>query len=311
MATTWVDVRTPRRAGPPLALVQGFGDLAIEVSDPARARGFYVDLLGFTPAGETDEGPRLRINADQALVLAPRAAPTTLPETGRHQAFRLPAARLPAVLARLEAAGVAVHDYHEDRAAERAENRYCADPDGNRLQLVAGAATDEEAAIDHVAVETHDLEWAEAFYTHVLGGQVETRIGWHMEDYGRAAAWGAGRDACAPGTRRWDRRYTTMEDRARVARPNAHIFVALGPDVVLGVYLATEHRQEPPRAQFRGTPRIGLRVRPDGLEEVARRLREMRLRPMPVAAATGAPYEREGTAVFAKDPGGNFLAFMV
>jgi catechol-2,3-dioxygenase len=310
-APTWVDVRTPRRAGPPLGLVAGYRSLVLEVAALDAARQFYAELLGLGPARSVAEGLALAIAPGQTLVLVPRATPTTLPDTGRHLALRVPPADLEAIVGRLRGAGVAVQDYHEDRPAEREQNRYCADPDGNRLQLVAVPDGTTTAAIDHAAVETHDLEWAEAFYVHVLGGQVESRVGWHMDDYARALAWGEGRDHCAPGTRRWDRRYTTMEDRARVPRPNAHLFVALGGNAVLGIYLATEHRQEPPREQFRGTPRIGFRVAPGQIEILAERLRSIRLRPLPVAAATGGPFVREDGALFVRDPGGNYLEFGV
>ena len=68
------------------------------------------------------------------------------------------------------------------------------------------------------------------------------------------------------------------DGEARVARPNAQIFVAFAPGVVLGVYLAAEHRQEPPRAHTSGTPRVGLRLQPGGLDALEQRLREIRLR---------------------------------
>jgi hypothetical protein len=158
----------------------------------------------------------------------------------------------------------------------------------------------------------HDLEWAEVFYTQLLGGEIETRVGWHMDDYSRALAWGRGEDDCAPGTRRWDKLYTAArgdDDQSRVARANPQLFVRFAPGVVLGVYLALEHRQEPPREQFVGTPRIGFHLRPGGLEALERRCREIGLRCLHRADTTGGPFERMGTALCLKDPGGNFLEF--
>jgi catechol 2,3-dioxygenase-like lactoylglutathione lyase family enzyme len=285
VSATLVDVRTPAPKAP-AGLVSGYTSVTLEVSDPARSREFYGELLGLP---------------ERLVALAAVPSPRALPDSGAHFAFRVP--DLEGSLARLRAGGVEVHDYHEDRPAERRQNCYCLDPDGNRLQLIAGP----EPAIDHAALEVHDLEWAEAYYTHVLGGVLEDRVGWKMDDYTSAAEWGEGRERCAPGARRWDRRYTTIEGNARVARPNAHFFVRFGPDVVLGVYLATEHRQEPPPDQFSGTPRIGFEVR--GMAELVERLRNVRLRCLYDSPETGGPFQVSGPAVYARDPGGNFLEF--
>jgi catechol-2,3-dioxygenase len=293
-----VDVRTP----PPRAaagLISGYAGLVLEVSDADRAARFYSELLGLAPDGDATEGPRLRVGSD-SLVLCQRSEPRVLPDSGTHYALRLP--DVESTAGRLASAGIKVHDYHEDRPAERDQNRYLSDPDGNRLQLVAGFP----AGIDHVAVETHDLEWSEIYYTHVLGGVVETRVGWRMDDYANARAWGEGKDRCAPGTRRWDKLYSaTINPDRQVARPNAHIFVTFSRETVLGVYLAAEHRQEPPPDQFAGTPRIALHA--PRLDELEQRLRDIRLRCLPNSPGTGAPFERHGAALFARDPGGNFL----
>lgn len=296
-----VDIRTRSRSAEPLALVSGYAAYVLEVSDVTRALHFYCDLLGFAERGQGAEGTVLA-HGDGEVVLVERASPKTLPETGVHWAFRYPASTVEDVAARLVRGGVAVHRYREDRAAERADPRYAGDPDGNRIQLVAG----ERAGFDHAAIETHDLEWSEVFYTQVLGGVVEARVGWRMDDYVRAWAWGRGEDQCAPGTRRHDKRYTRVENEAVLPRPNAQVFVALAPGVVLGVYLATEHRQEPPPSALRGTPRLAFRTTPAGLDQIERRLREVRLRCLPVSSF-GGPFERDGDAIFARDPGGNFI----
>ena len=108
----------------------------------------------------------------------------------------------------------------------------------------------------------------------------------------------------APGTRRWDQRYTVMEQKRRIPRPNTQLFVRIGEEI-LGIYLATQHRQEPPEEQIVGTPRLGLRASRTVLEETAK-----------LFSATGSPIhgpiEHPSSAPFAaslyiKDPGGNFL----
>ncbi len=304
MTPTQVDLRTPFAHTAPLGLVRRYAGAQVEVASLERARRFYVDLLGFKVAEQRSDALSLRVGAEHELTLVAREQPRTLPESGTHVAYRFAPGAVEAVCRRLEAAGSPIGRYREDRPAERAEPRYSVDPDGNRVQLVAGPAP----GIDHAAIETHDLEWSELFYTHVLGGVVETRVGWRMEDYAGAWAWGEGKDDCAPGTRRWDKRYRTIEGDERMPRPNAHIFVTLAPGVVLGVYLATEHRQEPPLDQFAGTPRLVFRAA-DPPDELERRLRDLRLRCMPASERTGAPFERDGRSIFVRDPGANFLEF--
>jgi len=302
---TLVDVRTPAPRDVPASLARGFAGAVVEVVDAGRACAFYREVLGFSDAGASAEGPRLRIG-DATLVLHECDAPRTLPETGAHHAYRLPAAQLRAALERLAERGTDVHRYREDRAAEERSNVYCADPDGNRIQLVEGAP----AGIDHAGIETHDMEWAEIYWTQVLGGRVEGRVGWHMDDYERAIAWGAGQDERAPGTRRWDKRYTTIEGQARLPRPNVQTFVTLAEGVTVAIFLATEHRQEPPRERWRGTPRLVFATSAQGLADIERRLREVRLRCL-ASSDFGGPFIRDDAAIFARDTGGNFLEFRV
>jgi len=302
-ATTWVDIRTPPAEGEPLGLITGYSGAVIEVSDLARAGEFYGKLIGLGSAAETTEGVRINLNPHQSLTLVQRSAPRTRSDTGVHQALSFPSSQVDSIVARLEAAGVEIRRYHEDRKEEHQHNRYCSDPDGNQVQLVTG----REVGLDHVAVEDHDLEWAEVFYTQVLGAKVEMRIGWTMDDYARAWDWGRGDDQCAPGTRRWDTLYT--DDKARVPRSNSQLFVQLAPGVSFGLYLATEHHQEPPRGLFDGTPRAQFWVAPGKLAELERRLREIRLRCMEPADGFDGPYVRNDDALFVRDTGGNFLEF--
>jgi len=100
-----------------------------------RSRCPSIRTCSVSRPRERDRGPALR-SGDATIVLHASAAPRTLPETGAHVAYRLPRAALDAALARLAEAASRVHRYLEDRADEAAQNRYCADPAGNRIQLV-------------------------------------------------------------------------------------------------------------------------------------------------------------------------------
>ena len=112
----------------------------------------------------------------------------------------------------------------------------------------------------------------------------------------------------APGTRRWDQRYTVMEQKRRIPRPNTHFFLRVG-DGVLGIYLATQHRQEPPEKQIVGAPRIGLWVSRSTLDETLKLLKERRF-PVhgPVEHPAASPIE---ASVYIKDPGANFFELCV
>jgi len=296
-----VDIRTPAATGEPLGIVTAYSGLTIEVSDLDAAERFYGELLGFGPGRGAGEVRELALNDEQTLTLAQRDSPRIFPESGIHQAYRVPDPE--EIAARLESFGVMVHRYHEDRESERSENRYCEDPSGNRVQLIKGRAN----GLDHVAVEAHDIEWAEVFYTQVLGARVECRIGWQMADFAGAWAWGSGDDDCMPGTRRWDTLYTDEKDT--VPRPCAQLFVRFARGVSLAIYLPNVHRQEPPRRQFRGTPNVAFRVAAGRLDELEERLRTIRLRCMEAAPGFGGPYERDGDALYVRDTAGNFLEF--
>ena len=296
--------------------MEGISHIVIEVSDLKRAEGFYRDILGFEltdgyGAADCGAGVPLRAGPDQWLILSQSTEPRSLPETGVHQAYRVAPRDRDAISRKLAARHIAVHDYKEDRPAEETDNFYFYDLDGNRIQLVVSGyanGSGKVLGIDHAAVECHDLEWAEEFYVKVLGLEVEHRVGWRTADYVRAQLWGEGKEHMAPGTRRWDQRYTVMEQKRRIPRPNTHFFLRVGADV-LGIYLATVHRQEPPEEQIVGTPRIGLRTNRSQLDEALKRLGER-------CFAIHGPVEQPPTSPIAlsacvKDPGGNFLEICV
>jgi catechol 2,3-dioxygenase-like lactoylglutathione lyase family enzyme len=293
--------------------IAGISHLIIEVSDLERSRRFY-ELLGFGDAAleswpDCNESTTLSTASGQHLVLSLSGDPASLPETGVHQAYRVGADRREKIAAKLQAQAVEIHDYKEDRPAEAPDNLYFHDPDGNRVQLVASDDAPEGVqAIDHAAVEVVDIEWAEDFYANLLGLPVDCRVGWRTEDYLRAKLWGEGKEAMAPGTRRWDKRYTVMEQKRLLPRPNTHFFVRAG-DAVIGVYLATQHRQEPREEQPAGTPRIALRTDAEGMEIVASALNKRgTVAAGPKKHSAAAPI---ASSLYFKDPGGNFVELCV
>jgi catechol 2,3-dioxygenase-like lactoylglutathione lyase family enzyme len=292
--------------------MDGISHIVIEVADLERGKEFY-GLLGFEFAGderipECGRSALLRTASGQGVILAESPEPRSLPETGVHQAYRISLSDRDSVAKKLAACAVTVQTYEEDRPREKHDNFYFYDPDGNRVQLVASPATPGASGrilgIDHTAIECHDLEWAEDFYLKRLGLAVDHRVGWRTEDYVRAKLWGEGKENMAPGTRRWDQRYTVMEQKRRLPRPNTHFFVRVG-DQVLGIYLATQHRQEPPEEQIVGTPRIGLRACRQFLDQTAQRLATTRTPSKgPVEHHEAAPI---AASLYVRDPGGNFL----
>jgi catechol 2,3-dioxygenase-like lactoylglutathione lyase family enzyme len=296
--------------------MDGISHLVIEVSDLKRSEEFYHSL-GFSRVGndllpECGRSIAFATASGQWLVISEHQQPRSLPETGVHQAYAVAASDRAAIEKSLTARDVAIHTYKEDRSAEENDNFYFFDPDGNRIQLVgANIATNSGnhvLSIDHAAIESHDLEWAEDFYVNRLGLIVDHRVGWRTEDYARAKLWGEGKEHMAPGTRRWDQRYTVMEQKRRLPRPNTQLFVGIG-EGVLGIYLATQHRQEPPEEQIIGTPRIGLRTDRAGLEHTARLLTQHHV-PIrgPVEQPRSAPI---AASLYIRDPGGNFLEICV
>ena len=295
----------------------GIRHLVIEVANLNRAAAFYREILGFETAPDVraiDCGPSVTLDAPsgQSLVLAQSAEPRSLPDTGVHQAYRVAPHDRAAIGRELAARGIDVHTYKEDRPAEEADNFYFYDLDGNRVQLVdAGDHAGESGkvlAIDHAAIECHDLEWAEDFYVNLLGLTVGHRVGWRTADYVRASLWGEGKEHMAPGTRRWDQRYTVTEQKRRIPRPNTHFFVGVG-DGVLGIYLATQHRQEPREEQIVGTPRIGMQMSRRRLDDTLAHFTQRR---WPVHGPVAHPASSSlATSVYVRDPGANFLELCI
>jgi catechol 2,3-dioxygenase-like lactoylglutathione lyase family enzyme len=298
--------------------IKGIAYLAVEVVDLDRAVDFYGRVLGLELIGRDMLpfcGPHaaLMTATGQWVVLTPNPARADLSETGVHQGYRVSAAARAAITRTLLAEAFEIKTYREDRPAEAKDNFYFFDPDGNRLQLVTvkdAASPTAISGIDHAAVQTADMMWAEAFYAEELGLPVDHRVGWNTADYVRARKWAAGEEDMAPGTRRLDQRYTVMVNRKTVPRANMQLYVRTGSGV-LGVYLANKHFQEPPEEQLAGAPRIALAVTSrDRLDGAARLLASHRRSfEGPVIHPQSVPLVE--ASLYFKDSGGNFLELCV
>ncbi|NIO07677.1 MAG: hypothetical protein GTO40_06580 [Deltaproteobacteria bacterium] len=295
--------------------VQGINHISVTVSDLKKSEEFYGRSLGLEPAGrdlwpQCGASQTFHAGAGQFLILSETTQVDRPVEIGTHQAYRISESSRDLLVKDLRELGIEVHTYKEDRPQEEKDNLYFYDPDGNRVQLVttnqAGNGAARVQGIDHAAAEVVDLEWAENFYISLLGLPVDVRVGWSTADYARAKRWGEGLDDMAPGTRRWDALYT--ENRRRVPRVNSQLFIRFG-DSVLGIYLATKHRQEPPEEQAAGSPHVAFRAQRTVLDEIARLL-EKHDKPFegPVDHPASVPVQ---SSLYLKDPGGNFLELVV
>ena len=120
-------------------------ETALYVEDVARARAFYVDVLGGTPLLDSERLVALSIGGPSVLLLFRRGATEQpLPTPGgvvpghggsgaQHLAFAVPADALPVWTARLEAAGVAIES--RVRWPRGGESIYVRDPDGHSVEL--------------------------------------------------------------------------------------------------------------------------------------------------------------------------------
>ncbi|HSH29829.1 MAG TPA: VOC family protein [Thiohalobacter sp.] len=112
---------------------------SVIVADTGRALAFYRDLLGLPVDPDRPDlgypGAWLDLGAAQIHLLElPNPDPVTgrPAHGGRDRHLALAVSELEAVLARLEAAGVAVSRSRSGRAAA-----FCRDPDGNAVELIA------------------------------------------------------------------------------------------------------------------------------------------------------------------------------
>jgi catechol 2,3-dioxygenase-like lactoylglutathione lyase family enzyme len=290
--------------------VEGLNHVVIEVDDLEAARVFYTDGLGFVESGQArwpgiDGGVVLNCAKDQHLVLVAGKNPIDLKDTGVHFAFRVGLEARKKIAASLGHQGIETFTYKEDNPCEEANPFYFFDPFGNRVQLVVGQDIDGFVpALDHVAVQVGDIQWGEIFYGRVLGLSAAHRVGWATADYIRAKDWADGKEDMAPGTRRLDKRYSSMVNQKVLPRVNMQVYFDAG-DSTLGLYLSNQHTQESPEFEKLGTPRVAFRVSQRGLAAVCDRLRAENWR-------FYGPVEHSDTdlisaSVYCRDPGGNFI----
>ncbi|HVE77229.1 MAG TPA: VOC family protein [Gemmatimonadaceae bacterium] len=121
-------------------------ETALYVADMARARAFYVDLLGCTPLLDTPRLLALGVAGESVLLLFRRGAtleplPTpggVVPPHGaqgvQHLAFAISPDALAGWATRLERAGVAVES--RVRWPRGGESLYVRDPDGHSVELI-------------------------------------------------------------------------------------------------------------------------------------------------------------------------------
>ena len=130
----------------PPAQLERVLETALYVADLARARAFYVDVLGCAPLLDTPRLLALSVAGRSVLLLFQRgAAEAALPTPGgvvpghgaqgvQHLAFAVAADALPAWQARLAAAGVAVES--RVRWERGGTSLYVRDPDSHSVELV-------------------------------------------------------------------------------------------------------------------------------------------------------------------------------
>jgi catechol 2,3-dioxygenase-like lactoylglutathione lyase family enzyme len=112
--------------------VTGIDHVVLHVRDLARAKRFYIDLLGFTVAHESAWQSFLSCGSQQVALFEMRGGGDIHGGSEmNHMALRLAGGEYEEVKATLEAAGVEVHGRPgDDRCL------YFQDPDGHRLQVL-------------------------------------------------------------------------------------------------------------------------------------------------------------------------------
>jgi catechol-2,3-dioxygenase len=152
---------------------------------------------------------------------------------------------------------------------------------------------------DHSTLRVDDLVLAERFYSvvlgEILGGRVEDRSGLTTDElirFKRLASVMAERERSAG----------REPSGPRVSAPHSTVQVG---GALVPMFLYTEHVQDPPPEQLRGTPRKAFGVTPEQMERAVEVLTRHRV-PFegPVEHAPPCPIAR---SIYFKDPASNFL----
>lgn len=158
---------------------------------------------------------------------------------------------------------------------------------------------------DHSVIAVNDLLLAQRFYDRVLGeivGSSSVEPPTHMTTEeilraGRLRETMAERDGNRPGG----------QDRGfRVPAPHGGVKVG---EALIPMFLYTEHVQEPPPEQLKGTPRLALHLSNDQFERAQEVFHRHKV-PFhgPVEHASPSPISR---SIYFKDPSSNFLELCV
>jgi len=155
-----------------------------------------------------------------------------------------------------------------------------------------------QAEMDHSVLAVNDLELGEHFYARilgqVLGGSAERRTMGTTDEIIRA-----GRLRAVQAERRGG-------DAFRVPAPHSGVHVGR---VQIPLFLYSNHVQEPPPEQLRGTPRLAMHVSPAQMDELIEVLQEHKVAfEGPVDHPAPCPVAR---SVYLKDPSSNFLELAV
>jgi catechol-2,3-dioxygenase len=126
--------------------IKGLGEVNLCVTDLAKMRMFYVDVLGLTPIYESQKHIFLKV-ADryeghpQAVVLfnskfkGVRVKPEITRSTLNHVAFEIPLKEFSSEKRRLEKLGLEMNE--EMHREPHWRSLYFHDPEGNQIELVA------------------------------------------------------------------------------------------------------------------------------------------------------------------------------
>ena len=122
--------------------VTGIDHVVLYVSDLARSKRFYMDLLGMEVAHENDTQCFLHCGGGQQVALfeaGAYGATVNANSEMNHMAMRLGSGEYAEVKARLEAEGLTVTGRRGDPTC-----LYFSDPDGHRLQVITPAEQQQQ-----------------------------------------------------------------------------------------------------------------------------------------------------------------------